>query len=88
MSYKQQVEEVKNILKSIQDNDTKISQIEEIFEVDDSLTDVQLGLIESLGEKCGVNWFFVNFGERLIFILVLKNGTITISPSWAGFYSL
>ena len=33
------------------------------------------------------NWFFVNFGERLIFSLVLKNGTITISPSWAGFHS-
>ncbi len=48
ISYKKRVEEVKNILKSVQDNDTKIAQIEDIFEVDDSLTDVQLALIESL----------------------------------------
>jgi TnpA family transposase len=53
MSYKQQVEEVKTILKSLQDNDTKISQIEEIFEVDDSLTDGQLALIESLSVETG-----------------------------------
>ena len=53
ISYKQQVEEIKNILKSAQDNHTKISQIEDIFEVDDSLTDVQLGLIESLGIETG-----------------------------------
>ena len=53
ISYKQQVEEIKNILKSFQDNDTKVSQIEDIFEVDDSLTDVQLGLIESLGVETG-----------------------------------
>ena len=31
ISYKQQVEEVKNILKSAQDNDTKVSQIEDIL---------------------------------------------------------
>ena len=49
ISYKQQVEQVKIILKSSQDNDTKISQIEDIFEVDDSLTDVQLALVDSLG---------------------------------------
>jgi TnpA family transposase len=53
ISYKQQVEEVKIILKSLQDNDTKISQIEGIFEVDDSLTDVQLALIESLSVETG-----------------------------------
>ena len=53
MSYKQQVEEVKTILKSLQDNDTKISQIEDIFEVDDSLTDGQLALIESLSVETG-----------------------------------
>ena len=53
ISYKQQVEEVKNILKSLQDNDTKVSQIEDVFEVDDSLTDVQLALVESLGIETG-----------------------------------
>jgi hypothetical protein len=53
ISYKQQVEEVKTILKSLQNNDTKISQIESIFEVDDSLTDVQLALIESLSVETG-----------------------------------
>ena len=53
ISYKQQVEEVKTILKSLQDNDTKISQIESVFEVDDSLTDVQLALIESLSVETG-----------------------------------
>lgn len=47
------MQEVKNILKSAQDNDTKVSQIEDIFEVDDSITDVQLGLIESLGVETG-----------------------------------
>lgn len=41
------MEEVKNILKSARDNDTKISQVEDNFEVDDSLTDVQLGLIKA-----------------------------------------
>ena len=53
ISYKQQVEEVKNILKSLQDNDTKVSQIEDIFEVDNSLTDVQLALVKSLGVETG-----------------------------------
>ena len=48
-TYKQQVEDVKNILKSPQDNDTKISQIEDVFEVDNSLTEAQLALIDSLG---------------------------------------
>jgi hypothetical protein len=53
ISYKQQVEEVKNILKSTQDNDTKISQIEDIFEVDNSLTERQIALIDSLGVETG-----------------------------------
>ena len=53
ISYRQQVEEVKNILKSAQDNNTKVSQIEDIFEVDNSLTDVQLALVESLGIETG-----------------------------------
>jgi hypothetical protein len=52
-TYKQQVEEVKNIIKSAQDNDTKISRIEEVFEVDNSLTAAQLALIDSLDVETG-----------------------------------
>jgi hypothetical protein len=33
-------------------------------------------------------WLFVNFGESLLFRVVLADGTISISPRWIGFDSL
>lgn len=47
------MEEVKIIFKSLQDNDTKVNQIEEIFEVNNLLTEVQLAFIDSLGVETG-----------------------------------